>query len=113
MPTTRDDALLEQLALTARLLGARRIVLRGRCNAEWALWCRLLDAGARSSRHVIAYDDERPHVIERAELMISDLVIEAHAPPRPASPGERAALDSDQAFFCIDSCRVVEMTHVD
>jgi len=90
-----------------------RVVLHTAPGHERTVWLGLVRAGARRFRRVLHYDGEPPYVIDVAELTLSGLVIEAHAPPRPASPGERAALESDEAFSCIDSCRVVEINHVD
>ena len=92
MPPTQHDALLEQLAGIARLLGADSIALRARCDVGPALSQRLLAAGARRTRRVFHYDGERPYVIETAALSICGLVIESSTPARPASPGERQAL---------------------
>ena len=113
MPPSMDAALLAQLAREARLLEVERVELRSLRGCEPRLLRRLFAAGAQCLRLVVQYDDDQPFVIEKAVLTISGLVIEAHALPRPASPGERRALDSGEAFYCIDSCRVVELNHVD
>lgn len=113
MPPLINDALLEQLAQIARLLEVERIELHGVDGRQRTLCSAVFAAGARRARHVLQYDQEQPVVLEKAVLTISCLTLEVSAPPRPASPGERAALASETAFFCLDSCRVVEPTDVD
>lgn len=107
------DSLLEPLAVIARLLGTERLVLRCGDGGQRALLRRLLDAGGQRTRQVIGYDGERPYVIETAALPLCGLVIETPAPPRPASPGECAALASREAFLYLGSYRAVELHDVD
>ena len=113
MPPSIHDSLLEQLAQTALQMGVERVELYGHRGRERALWRRLIDAGARHSRRIVLYAMERPYVVDRAVLTVSGLIIEASAPPRQASPTERAALFSDQAFYYLGSYRAVELTDDD
>ncbi len=102
---------LEQLASHARQLGIERLSLVSQDEQQRALCGALVRAGASVRRLVIRYDDEQPYVLETVELCLCGLVVEATSPPRPASPGEMRALESDGAFLHLGTYVAVEMTN--
>ena len=111
MKTSSLRQCLEQLASHARQLGLERVSLVSEDEHQRALCGELIRAGASVTRLVIRYDDEQPYVLETVELCLCGLVVEATSPPRPASPGERRALESPKAFTHLGTCLAVEMTN--
>ena len=97
--------LLLQLARAAQRLGTCRIVMTTSPPSLEAM----ASAGAARSLLVIGYEGEAPYAIEKAELVIANLVIEARGSARPARPNEAAALASDQAFYYLGTYKAVEM----
>ena len=104
-----ERPLIEQLAALAGRLGAARLSLSVSDESVNAL----LAAGGRRSRTVIQHDDEKPYTIEKATLVLASVVLEAHRPSRPASPGEARALESDEAYFYLGNHKAVELKNVD